>query len=389
MRIPFKRVTKEPSGSPKKGQLKPLAFGNNNQITFKVPSAPAQPRSKSSKFLSLSRTLRSSARRTKVKGNWDAEKEDNVSRVRNLENFDPEEMKRRYADRMRILQNVRDKNMEASRTAYEAIADVRRKIRAVERTVDELIESARKANQAAAEIARRAAKVAARAWAMTYIVMWLMVKKERIKRAKKAAYDASVAAWNAAMRIQIAHEQMLPVLEWVHEEKAKIQMDQIQARVLELMQEENSGVNCDLLSVNLVRYEIKLLEQIQFEAGGAIIKQDSYSLLEQLITVKKCMAQTCGEIEVPNMHWRVEGHTAKSKKSTDGGIGTSNSRAKAVCQHLVKQGVASDTLHPEGKGCFAPPKDKTADPRRVEIHVVKEEDLERVRRASQIAMGEI
>ena len=155
------------------------------------------------------------------------------------------------------------------------------------------------------------------------------------------------------------------------------------------MEEKNSGVNCNLLSVNLIEYEIKLLEQIQFEPGGAVIKQDSYNLLNQLTVTKKCIAQTCREFAVPNMHWRVEGHTAKSKKSSDGGIATSNARARAVCDHLTEHGADSTTLHPDGKGCFCPPRDSSADPRRVEIHVVREEDVDTVRRNSQIAMAGI
>lgn len=150
-------------------------------------------------------------------------------------------------------------------------------------------------------------------------------------------------------------------------------MEDIQNRVLELI-----GTRGSLLEVNLIKYEIKLKEQIQFEGGKSVIKEVSYPLCQQLSITKQCIAQTCREFGVDNMHWRVEGHTAKSKKSKDGGIGTSNGRAKAVCDYLGRNGVEVSTLHPEGCGCFHPPEDPKADPRRVEIHVMKQSEVRRL-----------
>jgi outer membrane protein OmpA-like peptidoglycan-associated protein len=153
-------------------------------------------------------------------------------------------------------------------------------------------------------------------------------------------------------------------------------MRRIQARVEYLMHHNDDGVDCALISVDLVNSLVEIKEQVKFESGKAIIKPESFDLMNQLAVCKKCISQTCLEFNVPNMHWRVEGHTAVSKKSIDGGMGTSTDRAKAVCDFLASKGIDQSFLHPEGCGCFRPPPDKKADPRRVEVHVLSPEDVE-------------
>ena len=66
-------------------------------------------------------------------------------------------------------------------------------------------------------------------------------------------------------------------------------------RVLELMDIKNSQCNCKLIKVNLIHYEVALLEQVQFEPGTATIKQESFELLHQLIIAKHCIEKTCKE----------------------------------------------------------------------------------------------
>ena len=117
---------------------------------------------------------------------------------------------------------------------------------------------------------------------------------------------------------------------------------------------------------------IDLHKQVEFEGGKAVIKATSKFLMEQIRVAIKAIAQTTEEFEVPPMHFRIEGHTSYSKKSPDGGIGTSNARAKAVMSDLSRGGVPKQILHPVGHGCSMPLTKNARDAanRRVEIHVM-------------------
>jgi len=154
-------------------------------------------------------------------------------------------------------------------------------------------------------------------------------------------------------------------------------MRNIQARVVALMADNEWGVDCTLVEVDLIHSQVKIKEQVKFEGGKAVIKPESDGLMLQVSVCKKCISQTCKEFKVDNMHWRVEGHTAVSKKSKDGGRQTSSDRAKAVCEFLKLKGIDTSYLHPEGCGCFSPPADPKADPRRVEIHVMDPQEVAR------------
>ena len=142
---------------------------------------------------------------------------------------------------------------------------------------------------------------------------------------------------------------------------------------------------CDKIQVDLRHSSIRMHEQVKFEGGKAVIKPESDSLMRQLGICKKAISQTCVEFGIPNMSWRVEGHTAVSKKSTDGGMATSTARAHAVCAHLGASGIDLNFLYPVGCGSHQPPKEPKADPRRVEIHVMSQEEV----RAARKKLGRI
>jgi hypothetical protein len=113
----------------------------------------------------------------------------------------------------------------------------------------------------------------------------------------------------------------------------------IQERVMELIETNEEKVVCNLISVDLPHSSILLKEQVKFEGGKAVIKPESFNLMKQLSICKKSISQTCKEFNIDNMSWRVEGHTAVSKKSTDGGMATSMDRARAgrySCQALTR-----------------------------------------------------
>lgn len=86
-------------------------------------------------------------------------------------------------------------------------------------------------------------------------------------------------------------------------------MQIIQTRVVELMDVVNSGVDCDLVEVNLAEFTIHLRQQVQFYPGKAVIKPESSQLMEQIACTRRCMDQTCEELHVPHMHWKVQQYT--------------------------------------------------------------------------------
>jgi outer membrane protein OmpA-like peptidoglycan-associated protein len=145
-------------------------------------------------------------------------------------------------------------------------------------------------------------------------------------------------------------------------------MRRIQARARELI-----GGNASLVEVNLLANQINMKEQIQFEGGCATIKQASIPLLIQLETALSAIETTCNEFDLPHMHYRIEGHTAFSKKSPDGGGRTSSERALAVVTALSEHGVPLEHLHAKGCGDSRPVGNSDAN-RRVEVHVVHSSD---------------
>lgn len=181
---------------------------------------------------------------------------------------------------------------------------------------------------------------------------------------------AKVASFATAKAEQI-QESLLQTVAHAKEVKKRL----VQERVEELMASHDpivnpKGLTCDKIVVDLYHDSIVMKEQVKFEGGKAVIKPESSNLMEQIGICKKAISKTCTEFQIPNMSWRVEGHTAVSKKSTDGGMATSEARANAVCAYLGSHGIDVAYLKPVGCGCFQPPKETKADPRRVEIHVM-------------------
>merc|ERR1711865_512562 len=87
---------------------------------------------------------------------------------------------------------------------------------------------------------------------------------------------------------------------------------------------------------------------------------------------------TSQEFELPSIHFQIGGHTAPSKKSTDGGKGTSQARALEVCHYLSRDPqIERSSLHAVGWGSSKPP--ASGDPRRVEIIVLDGTGLRELR----------
>lgn len=211
--------------------------------------------------------------------------------VRNLDNFDPVAVNRRHQERKRVFQRIEECNNIAAVTAAEAVKDVNLAIKSAEIELEELIRRAKAANRYAVKIAYDAQVASFKVHAEAMEVIAVEIERIAREKAAKAAFDASVIAWKAAFDAQKIHVALEPVLEYVEIEKAKILMEDIQNRVVELMHVDNSGVDCSLIAINLIKYEIKLLEQIQFAPGTADILPLSDNLLGQLVCAKKCISQ--------------------------------------------------------------------------------------------------
>jgi len=115
--------------------------------------------------------------------------------------------------------------------------------------------------------------------------------------------------------------------------------------------------------------KIEIHEKIQFETQKAVIKEDSFSLMDEIAQVFK-----------DNLHIKkvsIEGHTdsdgseAYNKKLSD-------KRAKAVVTYLVDKGVEEARLHAEGFGEAKPIASNDADDgkaknRRVEFNILEQD----------------
>jgi flagellar motor protein MotB len=208
--------------------------------------------------------------------------------------------------------------------------------------------------------------------------------KHECANATKAAYravygaDGAIAtaneAWQAYLAVRTRRSvlscglKLILYLRHVRRVLEARTLREIQARVEQLIKQ---GGGAPDIEVDLVRRNIGLKQQIQFEGGCAVIKQESAGLMHQISLSLRSICTTCGEFGRNLMQFRVEGHTAVSKKSPDGGIATSIGRSRAVVEKLIEEGIPAYVLHPKGFGDSRPIGSKDQN-RRVEIHVIEE-----------------
>ena len=115
---------------------------------------------------------------------------------------------------------------------------------------------------------------------------------------------------------------------------------------------------------------IEIKEQVHFETGKAIIKEDSFELLHQVAQVMK---------DNPQFKVEVQGHTDNvGGKAYNKNL--SDKRAKSVRDHLIKkEGIEADRLQAKGFGMDRPiasnatAKGKAAN-RRSEFHIIGGQD---------------
>jgi OOP family OmpA-OmpF porin len=115
--------------------------------------------------------------------------------------------------------------------------------------------------------------------------------------------------------------------------------------------------------------KIQINEKIQFEHAKANIKEESHSLLNEVVSVIKA-----------NPHIKkiaIEGH-ASSEGNADFNRTLSDNRAKAVRQYLISQGIAEGMLTAKGFGADKPIASNDDEAgreknRRVEFNIVEQE----------------
>lgn len=115
--------------------------------------------------------------------------------------------------------------------------------------------------------------------------------------------------------------------------------------------------------------KIQINEKIQFEYAKANIKEESHSLLNEIVSVIK-----------DNPHIKkiaIEGH-ASSEGNADFNRTLSDNRAKAVRKFLVAQGIAEDMLTAKGFGADNPIASNDTEEgreknRRVEFNIVEQD----------------
>lgn len=208
------------------------------------------------------------------------------------------------------------------------------------------------------------------------------------RQAKKQAGNAAAIAWEAAIEVRrladLADASYRAAYSRRCRDSALLKMylifkaalKRLNTKLLLRMQarvEQLLGDKAPAITVLLVERQVKMSEQIQFKPGSAEIQEVSQGLMGQIKLALLSIEQTCGEFGVESMYFKIEGHTAVSKKkNNDGGISTSRARAREVCNVLTVGGVDPLQLAGKGYGCHRPPKE--GDPRRVEIHVMDDKE---------------
>ena len=118
--------------------------------------------------------------------------------------------------------------------------------------------------------------------------------------------------------------------------------------------------------VKIANRQIVIEEKIQFETGRAVIKPESYKILDSVITVMS---------DYPQLMVRIEGHT-DSDGSDASNLSLSKERADSVFEYLIANGVEAQRLETKGYGETRPiDTNRTAagkaNNRRVEFHITK------------------
>lgn len=118
------------------------------------------------------------------------------------------------------------------------------------------------------------------------------------------------------------------------------------------------------------REEIKITNKVYFEMGEATLKEESYSLLDQVALVLRTNPDIT-KIEIA-------GHTDRVGPADENQV-LSEERAQAVKDYLVEKGIAAERLEPKGYGEMEPEvnpegaKDQ-AENRRVEFKILEQSD---------------
>ena len=117
----------------------------------------------------------------------------------------------------------------------------------------------------------------------------------------------------------------------------------------------------------LTRNKIVINEKVYFETGKAVIKEESYNLLNEVASILRTHTKL-KKVEV-------QGHT-DTRGSDDYNMELSERRAAAVKAYLVGQGIQAERLESRGYGETRPVdpaenKDAWAKNRRVEFIILK------------------
>ncbi|HHH11803.1 MAG TPA: OmpA family protein [Sorangium sp.] len=125
--------------------------------------------------------------------------------------------------------------------------------------------------------------------------------------------------------------------------------------------------------VEVVDGKINIREKIYFDSGKAVIKQESYDVLNEVAQVMK---------DSPDIkRVRVDGHASLERDTPTARAlnkRLSSRRAQAVASYLQRQGVAADRLESKGYGAEVPlESNDTAEGReknrRVEFTIVEQD----------------
>jgi len=144
-------------------------------------------------------------------------------------------------------------------------------------------------------------------------------------------------------------------------------------RLVQLACEDKLGPTCNMVEMDLVNGRIHLKEPINFVGGKADIVPEDLNVVDQLCKVIDTMDELLRKNKCPVIHLRIEGHVAKTKNE-EKCWRLSQERAEKLVGVMLAADVPSEILHPVGMGASKPTSATKAENRRVEIHIMHDED---------------
>ena len=165
--------------------------------------------------------------------------------------------------------------------------------------------------------------------------------------------------------------------------KRKVEREKEEEILNSKLREVNDAVKselqdrCNLVEVDVINRVIRLKKKIKFVKNTVVVKRESHRVLQQaataLKTIRAVIDRLGSEFGVQQLRFECAGHThAKTPDVAESALHmrVSESRANAIREFLIDQGVSEMYIVAKGYGGTVPIGKKPSQNRRVEINVL-------------------